>query len=127
VSVVVVLALAGVKAEAIEPEPPLSVSGESGDLSFFLTIDPPRAGESEVNIFFFDMDGDDRSVTKLLARVTFLDFKVPPLEIELEEAHPGHAFFNGAYFRHPGRWRIEVAVSRHGLPDTVCSFDVTIR
>jgi len=71
--------------------PLLSFNGRADDLDVMMTVSPARAGPNEVNFFFYDTNGDDRSIEKLIARFIFVDFAAPPVVVEMVEAHPGHA------------------------------------
>jgi hypothetical protein len=92
-----------------------------------MTLSPARAGPNEVNFFFYDTNGDDRSIERLTARFSFLDFAIAPVSVDMFELHPGHAFLIDQQIRHAGRWRIELVVRRQGLRDATATFELAIR
>jgi hypothetical protein len=111
---------------ALETEPIVSLNSRADDFNVILTVFPARVGESELNFFYFDTDGDDRSVDKVAVRIIFRDFSVQPTDFEIDEGHPGHAYLIGALFAHAGNWRVELSLKRTGLSDARVSFDFYI-
>jgi len=121
------LAPAAPQPTAANLPPLLTLNRRADDLDVIMTVSPARAGPNEVNFFFYDTNGDDRSIERLTARFSFLDFAVAPVAVDMVELHPGHAFLIDHQVRHAGRWRVEFAIKRAGLRDATATFELAIR
>jgi len=73
-----------------------------------LIVTPGSAGLNDIELFFFDVDGDWASVTRVEFRILLQGSPAPALAVAVEPLHPGHAYLSSAAMRHAGIWQADV-------------------
>ncbi len=78
------------------------------DLLIDLTIDPAKAGPTEIHVYTLTSTGAVAEVEDLTLSLTLPSRDIGPLEVPLERAGPGHFSAYDVEIPLPGEWTIDV-------------------
>lgn len=90
-----------------------------------IDVEPARAGENDIHLYFFEADGAS------LANVDAVEIRaatgaVPPRRLTVTPVTPNHVSAYGASLSSPGTWTLEISAVRAGVVTTF-TIEVPIR
>lgn len=101
---------------------PYSAELHAGDdLLVDLTIDPAKAGPTEIHVYTLEATGAVAQVEDLTMTMSLPERDLGPLEIPLERAGPGHFSAYDVQLPLPGEWTVEIAA----FPDQFTEVNAT--
>ncbi len=106
---------------------PYSAELVADDLLVDLTIDPAKAGPTEIHVYTLTSTGAVADVEGLTVELTLPSDDIGPLEVPLERAGPGH--FSAYDYDLPiaGEWEVEVKALVDQFTEVTASDTVTVR
>lgn len=106
---------------------PYSAELVADDLLVDLTIDPAKAGPTEIHVYTLTSTGAVADVEGLTVELTLPSEDIGPLEVPLERAGPGH--FSAYDYDLPiaGEWELEVKALVDQFTEVTASDTVTVR
>ncbi len=106
---------------------PYSAELVADDLLVDLTIDPAKAGPTEIHVYTLTSTGAVADVEGLTVELTLPSEDIGPLEVPLERAGPGH--FSAYDYDLPiaGEWEVEVKALVDQFTEVTASDTVTVR
>ncbi len=103
-------------------------SQRAGDLNITLWADPGRVGVNDINVTLADVDGDERTVQRVILRLNYLEQSLGVSEIDASPFHPPvHYVANTSQLSLPGNWEVEVVVRREGLLDVRAKIQIAVQ
>lgn len=106
---------------------PFSTELEAGVLLVDVTIDPAKAGPTDVHVYTLTTAGAVAEVEELTATLALPSQDIAPLEVPLQRAGRGHFAAYGFDVPIRGTWRLTVAVRTNDIEQERASTDVRIR
>lgn len=91
------------------------------DLLVDLTIDPAKAGTTEIHVYTLEPTGAVARVEDLTMTMSLPERDLGPLEIPLQRAGPGHFSAYDVQLPLPGEWTVDIAA----FPDQFTEVDAT--
>ena len=106
---------------------PVSTTITAGDVFVDITVDPAKAGPTDIHIYTLGRDGGIREVEAVEAELDLHGRDLNPLDIPLQSAGPGH--FAAYDFDVPiaGRWRLTLTVRTSAVDQARGSQTITFR
>jgi len=106
---------------------PFSTELEAEDLLIDLTIDPAKAGATEVHAYTLSPQGAVEDVADLSVELTLPSEDIGPLDVPLQRAGPGH--FSAYDFDLPiaGEWQIDVTALVDEFTEVTATDTVEVR
>ena len=103
---------------------PTALSQVEDDMVVTLLVKPNRPGQNVFTVFAASgRRPAPAEVMRVICRFTNADREMGRISAIAKEVEPGRFVLGGNYLSLAGRWRIEVAVRRRGLEDSVARFD----
>ena len=103
---------------------PTALSRVEDDMVVTLLVKPNRPGQNVFTVFAASSRRPaPAEVMRVILRFTNADRDMGRVSVIAQEVEPGRFVLGGNYLSLAGRWRIEVAVRRRGLEDSVARFD----
>lgn len=106
---------------------PVSTTITAGDVFVDITVDPAKAGPTDIHIYTLGRDGGTRDVEAVEAELDLQGRDLNPVDIPLQSAGPGH--FAAYDFDVPiaGQWRLTVTVRTSAVDQARGSQTITFR
>ena len=87
---------------------PYSVDVDAGRLLISVTVDPARAGPADLHLYTLSPAGAVADVDSLSARLSLPAHDIPPLDVPLRRAGPGHFAAYGFTVPVAGTWELDL-------------------
>ena len=134
VETVVGVAILAVTALLVNAQParsalaqPYSAELVADDLLIDLTIDPAKAGPTEIHVYTLTATGAVAEVQELNLSLSLPERDLGPLEVPLERAGPGHFSAYDFELPLPGEWTVDVQALVDDFTEATAQDIVTVR
>ena len=89
---------------------PVSRSLETGTVVIDVTVDPAKAGPTDVHLYTLEPTGSVKDVAEVNVTLSLPGSRIGRLDVPLQRAGPGHFSAYGFEIPVPGRWQLDVDV-----------------
>lgn len=93
---------------------PYSTEVEAGRILVSVTLDPARAGSTDLHLYTFDQAGSVLDVSLVTAEARLPSQDIGPLAVPVRRAGPGHFAAYGFVLPVPGAWEIDLDIIPRG-------------